>query len=724
MIKCKLTENQHRLYKQYIMEDAESDSQKKAIEYLVNKHDFEKEDAERYVRVTLREKFRILTNNRKVGKFTLGALRLYIEDCKTENDAKRLYAILNTISENNEIGKKYDRNFNGKHLDTLFKEIDPKETNNDEVEEAPKETSNKKYKVYRIDSFEEAKPFSRYVDWCICQNLSRFKSYGADGMAQFYFAVTNDYKELTEYEFLGNDNCKDKYGLSMLAICVNPDGSLRSCTSRWNHIKNGNDHILNITEIEEITGFIFKSTFKPNKNGKQLEEAMEYFEHALYTMSLRRFTNLIDNEDMYPNFYIRRDYIDDYNFCIFNFNGQYNYVVDEKNGVLFKCKAETIYNSLDFIILENKIIYKDNKTDYFRIFDMDTKKYKTLNGCERVDILDYIPLDEDNESKFICLVYKYNVIIYDSDFNVILNCQEKDENFSSDGFYVSDETCFNDDDEEYRYAKYLTVNYKNKGGIYTSFVYNIKDGTTLYGYRIHKVYGNSMDVFEDTTKISNKKIIINYEEIDDVSSYRFEIDTRLGTPSHSKYLIMYKEYDVIIYDMERDENLGTFESWKSLDFNDNPYEDKKVLFAASRKNGIYDFLEVYNIYDDESNDLLFRVKDVRFERYYGDEDSGVEFTYLDSDDNLFIVTNEGEYFDYKKKKREIKTKLKNFNKTYFKDIFNTNEGRFSDYDNFNDFVNRANPSDEALDRIYEKEFDGYKEYFKFKRIEDFMEDGD
>ena len=61
------------------------------------------------------------------------------------------------------------------------------------------------------------------------QNKSNFNDYTAGGENRFYFAIRKDFKTVSEKD--------PSYSTSMLAILVNPDGSMDSsngCTSRLN----------------------------------------------------------------------------------------------------------------------------------------------------------------------------------------------------------------------------------------------------------------------------------------------------------------------------------------------------------------------------------------------------------------------------------------------------------------------------------------------------------
>jgi hypothetical protein len=100
-----------------------------------------------------------------------------------------------------------------------------------------------------------------------------FESYTHYGTSQFYFCLINGFADVKQVK---GENCPlDEYGLSMLAVCVNENGYLATCTCRWNHDHGGNDEILNVTEISKLIGRNFYSVFKPNGVWKKrLSEAL------------------------------------------------------------------------------------------------------------------------------------------------------------------------------------------------------------------------------------------------------------------------------------------------------------------------------------------------------------------------------------------------------------------------------------------------------------------
>lgn len=282
MKKYKLNERQYEIYKQIINEDQESDSQKKAIKYLVDEDWYTEGDAEEFVRVRLRMLLPALNANKKAGKFTLGCVRIIFEEEFLEDngeeidvDKKKKAASLNKIIKHiiseESLYKSFDKNLNGWSFNKLSYEF--RDIHFNDKLESEKVSGHTKYKICKIDDFEHSSTFSEFVSWCITKYESSFNDYSRNGDFQFYFAIKMEDLHLQPKK--GENAPLDEYGLSMLAICVDEDGDLESCTCRWNHDNGGNDHILSVEQIEEITNLNFYKTFKP-KSGEAKINAIKY----------------------------------------------------------------------------------------------------------------------------------------------------------------------------------------------------------------------------------------------------------------------------------------------------------------------------------------------------------------------------------------------------------------------------------------------------------------
>lgn len=150
-----------------------------------------------------------------------------------------------------ELEKKY-----GSHVEELKRK---------EREEAKKTSSNLKknedYDIVKIESFDDAKRFSPYVSWCVTKKKSYFDSYTANGEKTFYFVVRKDFKNVDEDD--------QSYATSMLAILMQPDGSMDSsngCTSRLN---NGGK-FMDPKQVQDLLGVDFYKTFSDEEKAREL----------------------------------------------------------------------------------------------------------------------------------------------------------------------------------------------------------------------------------------------------------------------------------------------------------------------------------------------------------------------------------------------------------------------------------------------------------------------
>ena len=121
--------------------------------------------------------------------------------------------------------------------------------------------ANNNYNIIKIDSFEESNKYSRYCDWCITNDAGAFEDYGGNDRNQFYFCLRNGFEN--EEAVIGDGCPLDSYGLSMIAVSIRPDGSINTCTCRWNHDNGGNDHIMNDEQLSRLLGINIYDVLKP-----------------------------------------------------------------------------------------------------------------------------------------------------------------------------------------------------------------------------------------------------------------------------------------------------------------------------------------------------------------------------------------------------------------------------------------------------------------------------
>lgn len=126
------------------------------------------------------------------------------------------------------------------------------------------------YEVILIDSFEKAEEYKDYVDWCITYRKDMWENYTLDGLNTFYFMLKSGYKNIKKEK---RENCpNDKYGLSMVAVSVCPDGSINSVTCRWNHSNGADDSQYSYVQLSEMLQKNFFDVFKPQEKTSASEK--------------------------------------------------------------------------------------------------------------------------------------------------------------------------------------------------------------------------------------------------------------------------------------------------------------------------------------------------------------------------------------------------------------------------------------------------------------------
>ena len=198
-------------------------------------------------------------------KFILGVTRMYLDGELNNGMAIReLDSTLKLVGSDAHVNE-YGYNLNGLTVNDLIGRF--KTTRQSELDAQKAKSNNKSlqvnanYKIVPINSFEEASRYGNYTSWCVTHDEDMFNSYTSGGLGRFYFCLRNGFQR--EPQQFGDGAPLDSYGLSMIAISINANGSLNTCTCRWNHDNGGNDSIMDVGEIEDLLGVNFFTTFKP-----------------------------------------------------------------------------------------------------------------------------------------------------------------------------------------------------------------------------------------------------------------------------------------------------------------------------------------------------------------------------------------------------------------------------------------------------------------------------
>ena len=197
-------------------------------------------------------------------KYLTGVARMVLNGQITDSeDIANLNITLKLLS----IGhaNEYDNNLNGMAAEALIERfktaVDVEHQKDVKAHNSTQFVENKQYKIYRIDSFEEAKKFSPYTKWCITHDEDCYSSYTGGGFGVFYFCIRDDFKTVEVFPSEGYP--LDDYGLSMIATSVDEDGMCNTITCRWNHENNGNDTVMTPMQLSKLIGRNYYEVFKP-----------------------------------------------------------------------------------------------------------------------------------------------------------------------------------------------------------------------------------------------------------------------------------------------------------------------------------------------------------------------------------------------------------------------------------------------------------------------------
>ena len=306
-----ISETIHKHLRNILTESQESKSIDAAKKLYMQRTGCSREEADEFVRITLRNDLPILRNP-NAAKFILGVTRMFLDRQITDQRTiSELNTTLEYVSSDAHINE-YDRNLNGMSAQDLIQRFakavsDDFEKNKSDINSMNFEGKSQ-YNIVRIDSFEQAQQYGQYTSWCVTHDGNMFDSYTNDGIGQFYFCLRNGFEN---EKAVKGENCPlDNYGLSMIAVSVDGNGRLNTCTCRWNHDNGGNDSIMDPKQISEVIGMNFYQTFKPNNKWKELLDNC-----------MRRLANGEDPNDVF-------DYCGDFceGFAAVKLNGKSNFI--------------------------------------------------------------------------------------------------------------------------------------------------------------------------------------------------------------------------------------------------------------------------------------------------------------------------------------------------------------------------------------------------------------
>ena len=298
-------------------------------------------------------------------KFLLGVTRIYFD---FQSDPRNLQRTMSQLNKTLKIlatshADEYDNNFNGltaEEINDKFKTSVSKELDSDKDElRKLKLIKNADYRIVPIDSFEEAEKYGKYVSWCVAHDENMYNNYTGGGLGRFYFCLADGFEKVPKKE---GDGCPmDTYGKSMIAVGVNDDGSLNTCTCRWNHEQGANDNMMDTKQISEFFGVNFYETFKPYSQeeiwNKYVEEYQQPEDGFAQQFGCIRVLFDENSEQI-----VKRKY--NYSPSDVNIFPMYKKLIDGKIASVIKIKYNVAFINGKFFKSENgKLVETDDFTE-------------------------------------------------------------------------------------------------------------------------------------------------------------------------------------------------------------------------------------------------------------------------------------------------------------------------------------------------------------------------
>ena len=258
-------------------------------------------------------------------KFMVGALRMYFDgELNSEENIRSLDNVLKYINKGNHTSE-YDFNLNGLSLNELsdkYKENIRQDSENDRKRsELIQRGNNGGYNIIQINSFKEAKEYSKYTTWCVTQDENAFDNYTKGGN-RFYFCLKQGFENIQQDD---NGAPLNEYGLSMIAVNIDANGDLTRITTRYNHDFNGenNNGLCTVEQLEDVLDVNFYQVFKP------------YTREELHSMGVIMFDEVQDLLDSGKKPEDIFDYVSDFENGIseVELNGKWNFI-DTKGNLL------------------------------------------------------------------------------------------------------------------------------------------------------------------------------------------------------------------------------------------------------------------------------------------------------------------------------------------------------------------------------------------------------
>lgn len=541
-------------------------------------------------------------------KFLLGVTRMYLDnELKDFSSISNLNQILKLIASEAHVDE-YDNNLNNLKINELiqrFKANIENDIENDRNNLSKNQYQvNKNYEIKLIPTFEEAEKYGKYTSWCVTHDENMYNTYTSNGVKPFYFCLKNGFENA---ERKVGENCPlDEYGLSMIAISVNENGSLNTCTVRWNHDNGGNDSIMDTTQISQVLGVNFYEVFKPYSKEDIESKKLSYKQK--YINALNEVNN---GKDIYKVFKYVDELTDSLYYVGINENsddfaivtyeesdGNLYFLEDDKNMPLLLKQSFKVKNEyLSIIELYSNKSEVINFPKLYKVCDLPNDTYimplsdtLTLSGYFNNLFLLYDVSENRSGIRFFDLRnYRLSDSFFFSRMNPTTDSKliSITKTFENDKkIYFNTETFQFEDNIDDRNILPIIKTFSNKNGI-TYFIVENKemyknildklDGEPLFNEWFYNLSVYSTFEIIEAEIENNKKMFYDYSSYNEIKPLFNEYIIYFDMSNYGTALLGFESGKYIFYDMFKKEVMQVVHENTSLEQNVN---DGKIIYIS------------------------------------------------------------------------------------------------------------------------------------------------
>lgn len=114
------------------------------------------------------------------------------------------------------------------------------------------------YNIVEITKHTQLLRYKDYTEWCIIFTEMAYEYCLDFGKRHLYILERDDYRSLRPTK--GKDYPYDTYGMSLIAVVINNDGTAASVTTRWNSLEEDEED----NDIGHLCGLLGDCTYSYN----------------------------------------------------------------------------------------------------------------------------------------------------------------------------------------------------------------------------------------------------------------------------------------------------------------------------------------------------------------------------------------------------------------------------------------------------------------------------